>query len=257
MASSSDPRKYGYQQPQTVRRIYTRVSRETVRSSPAVSADEVGEDQGIVVPVARSQRLTFGTQNHEISMTFNGTIVADNRIIVRFPTPLPVMSQRLVQMLDHIEKRVEILRESAYAIEHEKEALLSMIHTIQNNKELNQIRQDEKEEIELTADRLVRRTLTVEVAVTTPRNEFQEQALEKVTHYLDNVLDKARTDLSGAKSMCQAYLNCCLPDYQGPIDQRFQSYLIECAADDQKKTRKRLESILTTIKHAENQSSPH
>lgn len=93
------------------------------------------------------------------------------------------------------------------------------------------------------------------MAVTTPRNELQERALEKVTHYLDSVLAKAKDDFDSAKLMCQTYLNCCLPDYQGPIEQKFQACLIECTADDQKKTRKRLESILTTIKHAEHQSA--
>jgi len=159
-------------------------------------------------------------------------------------------STRLVEMLDHIEKRVEILREQASAMEQERECLVSMVKTIQGNQELMVVSEGEREEIQITADRLLGRCLTVEVQVSTPRNEIQKRALDKVNQYIDDLVSRLRHDLEGAKISCQTYLNACLPDARGTIDQRFQSAIIECTADDQKKTRKRLESLLRTIEHA-------
>ncbi|VDP09428.1 unnamed protein product [Soboliphyme baturini] len=54
------------------------------------------------------------------------------------------------------------------------------------------------------------------------------------------------------KLTCQRYLNACSPEQpEGPIDQKFQSLIIECTADDQKKIRRRLAHLLSLIERSE------
>lgn len=40
------------------------------------------------------------------------------------------------------------------------------------------------------------------------------------------------------------YLNSCLTEPKGPTDEGFQATLLECAADDQKEIRKKLQILL-------------
>lgn len=46
------------------------------------------------------------------------------------------------------------------------------------------------------------------------------------------------------------YLNSCLADPRGPIDERFQSTLLECTAEDQKEVRKKLQDFLDRMEKA-------
>uniref|UniRef100_A0A0K8RAP9 Putative bag family molecular chaperone regulator 2 n=1 Tax=Ixodes ricinus TaxID=34613 RepID=A0A0K8RAP9_IXORI len=163
--------------------------------------------------------------------------------------------ERIVEMLDHIEKRVELMREHAASMEHEKEALVSMLRTIQRNEELAVLTQGEQEEIGITVDRLLGRALSVEVAVNTPRNELQEAALQRVNLCIDSLLVRSRQDPVNARATCEQYLSACASEGRGPMDHGFQASVIECTADDQKKTRKRLETILNTLAHVAAQPS--
>ncbi|PRD30921.1 UNVERIFIED_CONTAM: BAG family molecular chaperone regulator 2 [Trichonephila clavipes] len=52
---------------------------------------------------------------------------------------VPNNTKRLIEMLDRIEERVELLREHAVAIETERSALLQMLSTIKSNKDFEQI----------------------------------------------------------------------------------------------------------------------
>ncbi|XP_035224226.1 BAG family molecular chaperone regulator 2-like isoform X2 [Stegodyphus dumicola] len=160
---------------------------------------------------------------------------------------VPHVMQRLVEMLDHIEERVELLREHASAMENEREALLSVLSAIKSNKDLQYVTEGEREEIEITALRLMNRTQTVEVSVTTPRNELQQQALDKVEKFYTDLQAYAETDPAGAKATLQSYINACLSDCKGAINQKFQAAVLECTADDQKRTRKKLESLMASL----------
>ncbi|CAL1269095.1 unnamed protein product [Larinioides sclopetarius] len=52
---------------------------------------------------------------------------------------LPSTVQRLVEMLDHVEERVELLRDHASALESERDALLQIISTVKSHKDLENI----------------------------------------------------------------------------------------------------------------------
>ncbi|XP_021115061.1 BAG family molecular chaperone regulator 2 [Heterocephalus glaber] len=161
-------------------------------------------------------------------------------------------SGRLLESLDQLELRVEALREAATAIEQEKEVLLEMIHSIQNSQDMRQISDGEREELNLTANRLMGRTLTVEVSVETIRNPQQEESLKHATRIIDDVVSKFLDDLGSAKCHLMSLYSACSSEVPpGPVDQKFQSIVIGCALEDQKKIKRRLETLLRNIENSD------
>lgn len=232
----------GPQRTHSLRRIYTKFSRES--SVKTGAPNDVARNMAADQKAGNDSRTNFYTSFPERE--------ARRERLFRRSDSVSTITNRLVEMLDHIEKRVELLRDHACSMEQERDTLISMLHTVRSSQDLTLVSEGEREEIEITAQRLMGRTLTVEVCVTTPRNEQQQKALERVNTFIDELVTKIQTDLDGAKKSCYEYLNACLPEAKGPINQKFQSAVIECTADDQKKIRKRLESLLATIAHAEN-----
>uniref|UniRef100_A0A8C8RHB3 BAG cochaperone 2 n=1 Tax=Pelusios castaneus TaxID=367368 RepID=A0A8C8RHB3_9SAUR len=148
--------------------------------------------------------------------------------------------------------RVEALRDAASAMEQEKETLLEMIHNIQNSQDMRHISEGEREEFSLTASRLMGRTLTVEISVETIRNPQQQESLLHATRMIDEVVNKLLDDLEDSKSRLMSLYGACTSEVpSGPIDQKFQSVVIGCAIEDQKKIKRRLETLLRNIESSE------
>ncbi|XP_017320477.1 BAG family molecular chaperone regulator 2 [Ictalurus punctatus] len=161
-------------------------------------------------------------------------------------------SMHLLQSLDEIEMRVEALREAATAMEHERECLLEMIQSIQNSQEMRTICDGEREELSLTAGRLMSRTLTVTISVDTIRNPLQEEALRTAIAIIDEIAAKVLDDMESARKKLQALHAACLTEAPlVPIDQKFQSIVISCALEDQKKIKRRLETLIRNMDNAE------
>lgn len=160
-------------------------------------------------------------------------------------------SGRLLESLDQLEVRVEALREAASAMEQERECILEMIQYIQNGQEMRNICAGEKEELELTANRLMGRTLSVKISVGTIRNSQQEEALHKATSIIDEIVKKLLDDLDSGRQRLQALHAACVSEApQVPIDQKFQAVVISCALEDQKKIKRRLETLLRNVENA-------
>uniref|UniRef100_A0A8D2NF60 BAG cochaperone 2 n=2 Tax=Passeriformes TaxID=9126 RepID=A0A8D2NF60_ZONAL len=148
--------------------------------------------------------------------------------------------------------RVEAFRDAASAMEQEKEILLEMIHNIQNSQDMRHISEGEREELNLTANRLMGRTLTVEVSVETIRNAQQQESLLHATKMIDEIVNKLLDDLEDAKMRLMSLYGACTSDVPaGPIDQKFQSVVIGCAIEDQKKIKRRLETLLRNLENSE------
>uniref|UniRef100_UPI00398E44FF BAG family molecular chaperone regulator 2 n=1 Tax=Pristiophorus japonicus TaxID=55135 RepID=UPI00398E44FF len=161
-------------------------------------------------------------------------------------------SGRLLETLDDLELRVEALREAAVSIEQEKETLLELIQSVQNSLNMKHISDGEREELNLTANRLIGRTLTVAVSVETIRNLQQEDFLSKATALIDEVVNKVLEDLGSVKNRLMALYNACSSEApQGPVDQKFQSIIIGCALEDQKKIKSRLERLIRNVSNAD------
>ncbi|KAM7408870.1 hypothetical protein PAMA_002542 [Pampus argenteus] len=161
-------------------------------------------------------------------------------------------SGRLLERLDELEIRVESLREAASAMEQERESILEMIQSVQNSQEMRNISAGEREELTLTADRLMGRTLCVEVSVNTIRNPQQEEALRKATTIIDEIIKKLLDNMDGARHQLLALHSACVTEAPPvPIDQKFQAIVISCALEDQKKIKRRLETLMRNVENAE------
>ncbi|XP_026209868.1 BAG family molecular chaperone regulator 2 [Anabas testudineus] len=161
-------------------------------------------------------------------------------------------SGRLLESLDQLEIRVEALREAASAMEQERECILEMIQSIQNSQEIRNICPGEREELNLTANRLMGRTLSVEISVGTIRNSQQEEALRKATSIIDEIVKKLLDDMDGSRNQLMALHAACVTEAPPvPINQKFQVIVISCALEDQKNIKRRLETLLRNIENAE------
>ncbi|ELW65567.1 Zinc finger protein 451 [Tupaia chinensis] len=110
----------------------------------------------------------------------------------------------------------------------------------------------EREELNLTANRLMGRTLTVEVSVETIRNPQQQESLKHATRIIDELVNKFLDDLGNAKTHLMSLYSACLSEVPpGPVDQKFQSIVIGCALEDQKKIKRRLETLLRNIENSD------
>ncbi|XP_043992319.1 BAG family molecular chaperone regulator 2 isoform X1 [Gambusia affinis] len=172
-------------------------------------------------------------------------------------------SGRLLESLDQLEMRVEALRDAASAMEQERESILEMIQSVQNSQEMRNIcpgeaanscnlHKGEREELNLTANRLMGRTLSVEISIGTIRNPQQEEALQKATSIIDEIVKKLLSDMEGARQQLLALHAACVTEAPPvPIDQKFQAIVISCALEDQKKIKSRLETLVRNTENAE------
>ncbi|XP_075720259.1 BAG family molecular chaperone regulator 2 isoform X2 [Rhinoderma darwinii] len=147
---------------------------------------------------------------------------------------------------------VQSLRDSASALELEKESLIEMIHDVKTSQDMRNISDGEREELTLTAERLMSRTVTVEVLVETIRNPQQDSSLQQATLIIDEILKKVMDNLDGGKTQLKSLYAACTSDVPpGPINQKFQSIIIGCAIEDQKKIKRRLETLIRNIDSSE------
>ncbi|KAM3932086.1 BAG family molecular chaperone regulator 2 [Leptodactylus fuscus] len=161
-------------------------------------------------------------------------------------------SSHLLEVLDDLEIRVQSLRDSASTLELEKESLIEMIHNVKNSQDMRNISDGEREELTLTAERLMTRTVTVEVSVETMRNPQQASSLQQATLIIDEILKKVMENLEGGKAQLMSLYAACTSDVPSvPIDQKFQSIIIGCAIEDQKKIKRRLETLIRNIDNSE------
>lgn len=110
----------------------------------------------------------------------------------------------------------------------------------------------EREELTLTANRLLGRTLTVTVSIDTIRNTQQEDALRTATAIIDEIAAKVLDDMESARKKLLALHAACLTEEPlVPVDQKFQSIVISCAMEDQKKIKRRLETLIRNVDNAE------
>uniref|UniRef100_A0A183BS44 BAG domain-containing protein n=1 Tax=Globodera pallida TaxID=36090 RepID=A0A183BS44_GLOPA len=137
-------------------------------------------------------------------------------------------------------------RENAIKLEQEKETILDKINTIKASgaKLTKLFSQGERDGMMLNVERILARCNTVNVSIGTPRDQHQSRALEQVNKMIQSVLEHSSGNVIESKQKIFGFLNACHPDEVGNIDEKFQSAIIECTADDQKKIRRKLAQIV-------------
>ncbi|KAG7301314.1 hypothetical protein JYU34_014244 [Plutella xylostella] len=155
-------------------------------------------------------------------------------------------TNRLVAVLDQVEMRVERLRRDTVRIEEEKDSLLSTLDSVRHSDLLGDVTDCDKEDIMRYAERILARAMTVEVAVRTDRDAMQEEALHQVNLYIDQLVMSVHDDAVIAHTRCQTYMNACTsqPDPASGTDKNFESAILGCTLDDQKRVKKRLQGLL-------------
>lgn len=97
-------------------------------------------------------------------------------------------------------------------------------------------------------DRIATRLHTVDVHVHTQRDQTQEEALFQINHFIDGLVISLRNDPDGTKQRCLSFMNACSSHYiHGITDKNFESALLGCTLDDQKRVKKRLQGLLNYI----------
>lgn len=153
----------------------------------------------------------------------------------------------LVTLLDQIEVHVEQLRRDAWRLEEEKDTLLTTLDTLRNNEMLTALEDTDKEDVLRYADRLSTRCLTVDVLVKIHRDEIQEEALHQVNVLIDRLIIGLRDDPTGTRNRCTQFMNACSSQPLGSCDKSFETAILGCTIDDQKRVKKRLQGLLDYI----------
>uniref|UniRef100_A0AC35U447 BAG domain-containing protein n=1 Tax=Rhabditophanes sp. KR3021 TaxID=114890 RepID=A0AC35U447_9BILA len=120
-------------------------------------------------------------------------------------------NSQIIELLDTAEHRVEKLREQAAALEQEKEQLLDTLKYIKLNTDLLRFEEGQREDVEATAARILKRCNAVSVSVNTPRNADQAEALANINVLLEKVCLRLRNEFEDAKQCLSRYQNACDP----------------------------------------------
>ncbi|XP_022107795.1 BAG family molecular chaperone regulator 2-like [Acanthaster planci] len=156
---------------------------------------------------------------------------------VRLRGACTCMDNYLLKTLDEMEKRTEKLRQTVKEAETERLHLLESLNTLMQSQAL--VAAGERDELELYMDRLTNRLLTVNISVEIFRTPPQEESF----HLVKTLLGKLQKNLMQGEtdpSMTRRYLNSCMAEASGPVDDAFQGALLGCAVEDQKEIRKML-----------------
>ncbi|XP_076650103.1 BAG family molecular chaperone regulator 2 [Halictus rubicundus] len=154
---------------------------------------------------------------------------------------------RLVNLLDQIEVHVEQLRKDAWRLEEEKDILLTTLDTLKNNEILGGLHETDREDVLRYAERLHVRCLTVDVLVKVQRDQIQQEALHQVNDLIDNLIIGLRDDPSMTRQRCTSFMNACSSHGYGLTDKTFETAILGCTMEDQKRIKKRLQGLLDYI----------
>ncbi|CAG9828155.1 unnamed protein product [Diabrotica balteata] len=160
--------------------------------------------------------------------------------------------ERILEMLDLLESHVEKLRKNASQIEEDKDALLCTLDSVLNADLMYSLEANDRDDVTRYADRVMNRCLTVEVKVHTHRDKLQEEALFQVNRLIDGLVMGLKSDAELARSKCESYMNACSASVvTGATDKNFESTLLGCTVDDQKKVKRRLQGLLNYFEKLE------
>lgn len=107
----------------------------------------------------------------------------------------------------------------------------------------------DREDINQFADRIISRCDTVNINVHTTRSESQQNCLEEINILIDKIVNTLKNDPDNAKSTCQSYIASCSPVESVPGSKIFETAVLGCTLDDQKRIYKRLQGLLDYIIH--------
>ena len=155
--------------------------------------------------------------------------------------------ESIQEMLDDVERRIEEHRSLALKLLHEKCSLQETLKTLVATSKAEQVNLSDvdREELQVTIDRLNTRLSTVDVTIVTSRDESQVEALEKVNGMITELI--AKSGCLEALPLAESYLNSC----SRGTGSKFEKHLLSCTSDDQKDVKKRIEYIVENLRVVE------
>lgn len=69
----------------------------------------------------------------------------------------------------------------------------------------------------------------------------------QVNGLIDSLIVSLRQDPSGTRQKCAAFMNACSSQAIGHSDKNFETAILGCTLDDQKRVKKRLQGLLDYI----------
>ncbi|KAF7271456.1 BAG family molecular chaperone regulator 2 [Rhynchophorus ferrugineus] len=154
--------------------------------------------------------------------------------------------ERILELLDVLEAKVEKLRKDASALEEDRDKILATLDSVRHTDLIHQLDQNDADDVVRYTDSIINRCQTVEVRVLTQRDTMQEEALFQVNHLIDSMVMDLRNDHVAAKQRCISYVNACSSTMiDGVMDKNFESAVLGCTLDDQKRVKKRLQGLLS------------
>jgi BCL2-associated athanogene 2 len=183
-----------------------------------------------------------GTSSGELmALTYSGLPKIDENNTIDSKTP----KERILEILDQLESHVEKLRREASQLEEDRDNLLSSLDSVRNADMIIELADNDRDDVNRYAERIMSRCLTVEVKILTQRDQMQEEALHQVNHLIDGLVMCVKSDPQSAKAKCASFMNACSSNVvHGITDKKFESALLGCTVDDQKRVKKRLQGLL-------------
>lgn len=152
--------------------------------------------------------------------------------------------QRVMEILDNLESHVEKLRRDATKLEEEKDVIMGSLDAVKLLPVLNDLQGLDRDEAQQYLERIIERCHTVAVNVYTQRDQSQEDALHQVNQQIDHLIVLLKADHEAARARCLIYMNSSSSQSSGVTDKHFESALLGCTIDDQKRVKKRLLGLL-------------
>ena len=109
------------------------------------------------------------------------------------------------------------------------------------------MQETDRDDVLRYADRLSMRCLTVDVLVKVQRDHIQQEALHQVNGLIDSLIISLREDPAATRQRCASFMNACTSQSIGHSDKNFETAILGCTLDDQKRIKKRLQGLLDYI----------
>ena len=150
------------------------------------------------------------------------------------------------EILDGIERNIEEHRTLALKLIQEHKSYTSVLRTVskslmeEENEALSEV---DKEEIVAVLNRLQNRLDSVQICLVTHRNESQQEAIEKINKQLEDLVQMIENGSDDAQKIAESYLRSC----EGGTGSKFEASLLSCTSDDQKATKKKIQTIIDNM----------
>jgi len=158
--------------------------------------------------------------------------------------------EHLLQKLDALEIHVESLRKATLVLAEKRESLFISLDAIKHSSQMLELDENDRDDIERYLERLQSRCTSVEISVRTERDQAQEDSLSQVNRLIDSLVVSYKSDPMRSQIKCQTYMATCTSYPDRDTDKEFETALLGCALDDQKRIKKRLFGLLQYLERS-------